>query len=442
MVASRIRLDQLLLGATYWNKKVRKSNEPLMPVDLASNIFGKTFQTNLRYKLHKNNPEYRCPACNKEGQHTGVLVDESDKKFQAFVAEIANLATYEATEDAINVIRKAGFTLPDNTTHLSKKNKALAGSTPIFRAVLKKNLKVRAYLKENSPKPNIGLKKDPKEVARLTQKLVDNIHSTYYEFLKPCPVCGGNGYLDIGHDSFVGKQSDLVHRVFLTKIKASAKPDWKSTISVEELNDMFSKLAVEPQIPEVMSRVGIENLTKKGYLKLSDVATFTTNQLQIKKDIAAQVKIKVYSITQRYYETGTSVNEGIVTYQQVITFFNKLIHTARVDTGTLKAKIRKQLISVQDSSVMHGGVEAPYLSSMIVIDGATAHEALMRSGKTLNKSGKPRSSSLFVYAFRFKNELSWGKRGNEELVDIESSAFGKPAKTLGLKIKYFPQRVN
>ncbi len=440
MVASRIRLDQLLLGKTYWNKNVRKPNEKAMAEDLASNLFGKSFQDKLRYKLHKNNPEYRCPVCNKSGQHTGVIVDESDKTFQAFVAEIQNLALYAATEDSINILRKAGFQLPDNTVHLSKKNKALAGSTLIFKAVLAKNNKVKAYLKEKSPKPNTGYKKDPQEVARLTQKIADNVNSTYYKFLKPCPVCGGNGYLDIGHASFVGKQSDILMEVFLTRIKSTASPKWDGTISRAKLEKIFMGLKVAPEIPKTMSRVGIENLHKQGILDLKDIAPLVTNQLQVKIDIAAEVKRNVYSTTQAYYETGTHVSVGLVTYQQVTDFFNRLIRTVRVKTRTLKSKLEEQRRSIQKSAITHGGYDAPYLSSMIVIDGATVHEALMRSGNTTTKAGGARSTSLYVYAERFVDKMAWNK--GQTVHGIEQAVFGSDILNQGFKVKYFPQRVN
>jgi len=432
--------------------------------DWGTQHLGQAFQKALREEVHKHNKEeFACKYCGGTGVYFRLEEKDGDATNygrQKFLEEAAIFTELEMTENIKILLDEKnlkGGTKKGKNGNPDVSKVSVTGSrginkiaTPIFNIMLNDTRKlmadVQAYQKAhkkellNSAKKYAGVTGDDGRALTGAAKLTDAFVNKWrlpdgsYLFAK-CPSCDGNGYYDVAHDDFFGKQHSVMMWLYDKYIRGKAVPEWDRKITRQEVWDKFFTLKYSPKWANRPSY----NFALNAKIEAEKLAA---NRYHIFTDRNKRAKAELYAEFYALYKGEKTFlfedRADLPTFGEIAKLYTQLSLTARKKSGTLK----KFLLS-EATRMRQLGSSTVYPTPYVVIEGPTAHSRGYNSSK----------NNMYVYAAKFIRSglreegfgtdaqfMPWNKKNQE--VDVEGlakDAFG--SKFDNIKIKYFPQRV-
>jgi hypothetical protein len=270
------------------------------------------------------------------------------------------------------------------------------------------------------------------------KRLQESLNVNGQQVFEACPMCGGSGILDLGHASIYGKKVDIIRDLYIDYIikdkgKVAEKlrgvdgkdPEpsdiyeakWNQEIPIEKVYEYFQGMELKPEPAKSVLKKNITERMSKDFPKyLQFIKDYKENQepvwTQLSQLGVTQLQYYFDGLRENpefelvYYNKNLDKETGIITFTRVLNLFNKLIDTARVDTGTLKnyletekADIAKEAVKFAPLIGEEGTTNAPYIGPHVVIDSPNV---MQRAGK-IQKSGykAPNIHTFFKYARLF-----------------------------------------
>lgn len=449
-------IKYLLLDRYVWSR-AKSSNSGKR---FLSYLFGKHFQDRLRAMAHAGllGENYNCPYCqsglNLSKKEMNQLEDQLAKLGNVRIPELINdalvqilgLSTSEVKQQ-MDIFSGKDYSLVSYLYHMDKSK---------FHHAFKFRASVRRKTRANYMDLVNG-----KDVDSLTYKDLENeinqISEVYGGLVVGCPACQGFGYLDVGHVDPSGKGSEMVRALF--KLYQQGQKE----ISYNSLWNMFKNLKVEPQIATRPSEEWADK-----HLNLSTKRDADTGRLSMANQFKQFTNLMAHGINKELDRirsliiSGTyAEDQNMITFEQGLKFYDKLISTSRVDTGTLvesleleRAKLAERLgVFTNDETVKveRGGIIQHVIpENFLYISGSTRLERTGKSGYKLKKGNRvyhsttprPTKGIQKVYAAFFSDlhfgyeKWTWSDTSGVTLSSLARQVFTSEQLTL---LKVFPQ---
>jgi len=429
--------------------------------DYGQVVLGQAFQKKLRASIHKTKSEYKCGYCGGYGVY--FIVEDEGKGKEEFLNQLAIFHSLEIDKSTASFLTNL-FGTPVST----EKNKGgtYKVATPLITKYLKNTRKLiseskklyddnrKAIDKAAAAKINSAIRAKTKDDISPTAALVSDfidfwkLEGSEDQLFCKCPACDGNGYYDIGHTAFFGKQEEVFRKLYNKYLTGNpTKETWLTPISREEVWELFKEQSIKPEVPYRMkfnyvkdAKIDAEKLTVNRYI------TFTDQNKRAKEALYSRFyKLYKGEISHLYenYDNG-------ITFEEVAYFYEMLSKTARVKTGALKAYLKKQAREVKLQGTLTGSITNSFISNYVIVRGPTVMERA--AYRSTGKRYPSEVNNAYVYATRFVpltlrdkgggyginvDEQPWS-RGGIDIESIGQRAFDNKWGTF--KIKYFPQR--
>jgi len=443
-----VKVKEILLGPKY--------NEQLGSKDIGTYLFGQIFQARLRRILHLKDKAYICPYCSGTGIVLTLDEDAPYATVSELITDLSVFTEFKVTEASAKVLESLG--LPITLLGKTKKDgNAYSAATPMYEFWLNNlkkardltNKRAKALKLENTNEGMMRISndedrlKDLKSVGLRIKAAV--ISKGGSPILVTCGVCGGNGYYDVSHTDLFGKQVQMMNMVYQKYIANNpSKKAWEKKISVESLYKWFAKLAVRPDIPNVLDE----------FVNPNPILDKQINRWKYYTEQNKDAKAKLYKY---YEELYLGITQGAidseVTYDEILNFFKQFAGSARKKTGTLYRSLLDEYSKLQEAQrtqylqwgdKLENITQTPYIGKYLFIEGPISQKA--------KKYGKTKSmGALYVYGARFVSHglpggyghMSWSKGGSRSDVGRLIHDNFKNANSLLQKkfFMFFPQRV-
>jgi len=461
-------VKDLLLGKYYYAKAKANANNASTTnkshPDIVHYLYSKHFQDRIRAMAHagKLDRNYDCKYCNKNklvfGENSEEIINSLAKfgaiKIPEIIAQaLKDILGYDDAQvsQAFSQFKGKDYALLSYLYHLDK--------TKFQHAY-----RLRAIIRKKTLK-NYKELVNGKDVDSLTYKDIkediDKVTKAYHNMVVGCPACQGFGYLDVGHKNPSGKAIKIVSLLYIRY-----QNDPNAFVTYDDLWDDFFGLGVFPQIAKRPTSTWADTNIVKSDIIGEDEELIMANQFaDFTNAIGRGLKAAVARVRRLIENKGEKETDpNLITFEQGLTFYDKLIDTVRVDTGTLKNALRSEQQRLRtrlttewnkDTSteiLRNGRIEHIIPETFLWIAGATRIQRAGKPGyhkrhgeyKFHKSTPTPKRNKFLVYA-AFLSDLGkysferypWSTTG-ETVSSIARQVFTPEQQKL---LKVFPQLV-